>query len=155
LVHYIFLYKLPTDLKLENLVFKIRFLNTQTEKKYAKAVQKHCQKLAYSILLSILHTVLRFGVPFTFQLLLSSRNLTPSLGIDLKLLPLMNIYMQHMWYISYYSNKDCGVSLTIVSIQLLVLHMSRAANGMAKYVRPNSILKQKFFCTCLAWPALH
>jgi len=46
LVHYIFLYKLLTDLKLENLVFKIRFLNTQTEKKYAKAVQKTLSKVS-------------------------------------------------------------------------------------------------------------
>ena len=43
-------------------------------------MQEHCQKQADSVLFSICPTVLKLGVPFTFQLLLSTRNLTPNWG---------------------------------------------------------------------------
>jgi len=72
LVHSLFLCHVAIDLKIENLV-----LNNPTEKNYNKLRKKivrseQAQHFEYLLI------VLRIEVPFTFQLLLSARNLTPS-----------------------------------------------------------------------------
>jgi len=55
-------------------------LNNPTEKRLHYVVQVHRQKPWLLTTLSISFIGLRFGFPFTFQLLLSARNLTPSWG---------------------------------------------------------------------------
>jgi len=82
LVHSIFHYHFAIDLKIEILVLEICFLTLLRAglaqlKQVRQAVQQRCQTPAGSELRTCLK-VLRFGVPFTCQLLLSARNLTSS-----------------------------------------------------------------------------
>jgi len=65
-------------LEIENLVLEIGFLITKLKKcRLHYIVQAYCQKPRLLTTLSISFIGLRFGVPFTHQLLLSARNLTP------------------------------------------------------------------------------
>jgi len=77
-VHSIFLYILwhvGIDLKIEYLV---AYLELSQQKKYAIGCARILTETGWFSTVSICLTVLRFGVPFTLQILLSARNLTNS-----------------------------------------------------------------------------
>ena len=65
------------DLKIENLVLEIWFVLTQLNKCTLGCARTLSEASCLSTR-SICFTVLMFGVPFTFQMLLSARNLTPN-----------------------------------------------------------------------------
>ena len=95
LVHLYF--PLPSCHTLENIAFGTwnLVLNNPTEK-VRWAVQEQYQKQARSVLLNICLTVLTFDIPFTFQLLLSARNLIPSWGRSKAASFSENIYVMYV-----------------------------------------------------------